>query len=172
MTIGAVRDLGFRQVRAMLAGHPAAGIWLLSTDADTTVAPDWATQHLRLARHGTHTVAGLAELADPQALPPIVAERYEAIRAAQRRPDGHGNVYAANLGVRADAYQAVGGFAPMASGEDQDLWHRLGRAGYRQRYATEPMVTTSSRRQGRAPGGVADLLAGLHADDAALSTAS
>ena len=98
--------------------------------------------------------------------------RYEAIRAAQRQPGGHGNVYAANLGVRADAYEAVGGFAPVASGEDQDLWHRLGRAGYRLRYATEPVVTTSARQQGRAAGGVADLLSRLHTDDIALPTAS
>ena len=25
-----------------LSGHPVAGTWLLSTDADTTVPPDWA----------------------------------------------------------------------------------------------------------------------------------
>jgi cellulose synthase/poly-beta-1,6-N-acetylglucosamine synthase-like glycosyltransferase len=169
-TIGEVRDLGFRQVGVMLAGHHADDIWLLSTDADTTVEPDWATQHLRLARHGTHAVAGTAELADP--LPPAVAARYEAIRAGHHQPDGHGNVYAANLGVRADAYRAVGGFAPVPSGEDQDLWHRLGSAGYRLRYATEPSVTTSARQQGRAPGGVADLLSRLHADDTLLPAAS
>jgi hypothetical protein len=172
VTIGEVRDLGFRQVRAALTGHQAAGVWLLSTDADTTVAPDWATAHLRLARHGIHAVAGTAELADQHLLPPSVAARYEAIRAAACRPDGHGNVYAANLGVRADAYQAVGGFGPVRSGEDQDLWHRLGSAGYLLRYATDPSVTTSARKQGRAPGGIADLLSHLHSDDAALPTAS
>ncbi len=172
LTIGAIRDLGFRQTRTALTGHPDAGIWLLSTDADTTVAPDWASAHLRLAGHGTHAVAGTAALADPHLLPPAVVERYEAIRGAQRRPEGHGNIYAANLGIRADAYAAVGGFAPVASGEDQELWHRLGRAGYRLRYATEPTVTTSARRRGRAPGGVAELLSRLHTDVLVLPTAS
>ena len=46
-----------------LSGHPAAGTWLLSTDADTTVPPDWVRAHLRHAADGVHAVAGLADLA-------------------------------------------------------------------------------------------------------------
>jgi hypothetical protein len=71
-------------------------------------------------------------------------------------------VYGANLGVRADAYLAVGGFGAVATGEDHHLWRRLGQAGYRRSYAAESTVRTSARRHGRAPGGLADLLRSLH----------
>ena len=166
-TIGEVRDLGLHHVRDRLAHHPAATIWLLSTDADTTVATDWVTEHLRLARHGIHGVAGPAELADRSTLPEGLALRYRTVLAHAQGPHGHGNVYAANLGVRADAYQAVGGFGAVRTGEDHDLWRRLGRAGYRRCYATTPTVSTSARRHGRAPGGLADLLAALDRDEPA-----
>lgn len=138
-TIGEIRDLGVRHLG--LAGHRPAETWLLSTDADTVVAPDWALRHLHLARHGIHAVAGATELLGRTVLPV--------------------HAYGANLGVRADAYRAVGGFGAVATGEDQDLWHRLVEAGFRCRYADGPRVLTSSRRQGRAPHGVAALLARL-----------
>lgn len=154
-TIGEVRDTGLRYVMAALATHRPSGVWLLSTDADTTVTRDWAVQHVRAAEHGAHAVAGAADLAGPCPL------RYPALLAGTRRPDGHGNVYGANLGVRADAYRAVGGFGAVRSGEDHDLWRRLGAASYRCRYADEPKVLTSARRHGRAPGGLADLLCSL-----------
>ena len=162
-TIGELRDLGFREVRAALRGQLAAETLLLSTDADTMVDPNWALAHLRLAERGWHAVAGEAELAQP--LPPHVALRYAAVR--ERTPP---NVYGANLGVRADAYTAIGGFAPLPTGEDQDLWQRLGAAGFRLTGATEPVVHTSARRHGRAGGGVAALLRDLHEDG--LATAS
>lgn len=146
-TIGEVRDLGLG--RLDLTGPRLSDVWLLSTDADTTVARDWAVRHLELARRGAHAVAGIALLADHSILP------------VTRRPDGHGRVFAANPGVRADAYHAVGGFGAVATGEDHDLWQRLRQAGYRCEYARGPRVVTSARRQGRAPGGLADFLSRL-----------
>lgn len=153
LTIGEVRALGVRDVLGRLGGYPDSSVWLLSTDADTVVRPDWVSHHLRLADGGAHAVAGLAALSDGSPMP-----------VSAPRPEGHGNVYAANLGVRADAYLAVGGFRAVTSGEDQDLWRRLERAGYRCRYANQPVVLTSARRHGRAPGGLADLLAKLDRD--------
>jgi hypothetical protein len=68
--VGAVRDLGVRQVMELLHGHDADAIWLLHTDADTTVPPDWAQAHLRYAEAGVCGVAGMAELADIGELAP------------------------------------------------------------------------------------------------------
>ena len=161
LTIGEIRDLGLRQARARLAGHRPDQVWLLSTDADTTVAPDWLRAQLRPARHGVHAVAGVAELAGPCSLSATLARRYARLLADTVRPDGHGNVYAANLGVRADAYHAVGGFGAVRTGEDHDLWRRLGQAGFRCCYCDRARVRTSNRRQGRAEGGLADLLSEL-----------
>jgi hypothetical protein len=155
-TVGEVRQLGFRQVLAMLAGYEPSETLLLSTDADTTVAPGWALAHLHLAEQGWHAIAGVAELDEP--LPPPTALRYAAERGRAHGPHGHGNVYGANLGVRADAYAAVGGFTPLATGEDHDLWRRLDAAGFRCVHATEAVATTSSRLAGRARDGLAALL--------------
>lgn len=154
-TIGEIRDLGMRHLG--LDGHRPGETWLLSTDADTVVASDWAVRHLHLARCGIHAVAGAAGLRGRAELPVL----YSTVLATARRPDGHGNVYGANLGVRADAYWAVGGFGAVATGEDHDLWRRLAEAGFRCHYADGPRVLTSSRRHGRAPDGLAALLARL-----------
>ena len=62
-----------------LSGHPAAGTWLLSTDADTTVPPDWVRAHLRHAADGVHAVAGLADLATTDHLAAGALWRYRAI---------------------------------------------------------------------------------------------
>ncbi|HEX3651046.1 MAG TPA: glycosyltransferase [Pseudonocardiaceae bacterium] len=163
-TIGEIRDLGLCHLG--LDAHRPRETWLLSTDADTTVAADWAVRHLELARRGLHAVAGAAELRDRAAMPAPVARLYSKILATARRPEGHGNVYGANLGVRADAYRAVGGFGPVATGEDDDLWRRLVAAGFRCHYDAGLSVLTSSRRDGRAPGGLAALLARLDREHA------
>jgi GT2 family glycosyltransferase len=171
LTIGEVRDLGMRHVQAMLAGHPAERVWLLSSDADSNAPPDWVTRHLCVADNGADAVAGVVELFGHHALPPLVRARYTTVLAQARRAEGHGNVYAANLGVRASAYRAVGGFGACAVGEDHDLWRRLGQAGYRCCFAEDSVVLTSPRRRGRATGGLADLLHTLHLQAATEETA-
>jgi cellulose synthase/poly-beta-1,6-N-acetylglucosamine synthase-like glycosyltransferase len=160
-TVGEVRAAGVRQVRSMLRDQLPGRTWLLSTDADTVVPPDWAVRHVRLAESGAVAVAGEVRLAGDPGLSAGVARRYSAVLAGARNGAGHGSVYGANLGVRADAYGGVGGFGPVASGEDHDLWERLCAAGYRCEYADGLTVLTSARRQGRAPGGLSALLTTL-----------
>lgn len=160
--VGALRALGLRRALARLGAHPEDRIWLLSTDADTTVPPDWACAHLRLAAAGAHGVAGLAELAGGAHLSPDVLQRYRAIVASGLHGRHHKHVYGANLGFRADAYLAVGGFPIDGAGEDHGLWRRMTAAGYRLECPTTLQVQTSARVRGRAEGGLADLLRSLH----------
>lgn len=161
LTIGEIRAVGFRVVTALLRAHRPWHTWLLSTDADTLVPPDWALRHVLLAESGAAAVAGEVRLAGGPGMSAGVARRYSAVLAGARNGKGHGSVYGANLGVRADAYADVGGFGPVASGEDHDLWQRLCAAGHRCEYADGLTVLTSARRQGRAPGGLSVLLAAL-----------
>lgn len=160
--VGALRALGLRRTLTRLGAHPADRIWLLSTDADTTVPPDWACAHLRLAAAGAHGVAGLAELAGKAHLSPDVLQRYRAHVASGLHDRHHEHVYGANLGFRADAYLAVGGFPIDGPGEDHGLWQRMTAAGYRLEHPTTVAVQTSARVRGRAEGGLADLLRSLH----------
>ncbi|HEX5115142.1 MAG TPA: glycosyltransferase [Pseudonocardiaceae bacterium] len=161
LTIGEIRAAGVHVVAALLRTHRPWHTWLLSTDADTLVPPEWALRHVLLAESGAAAVAGEVRLAGGPGMSAGVARRYSATPAGVRNGKGHGSVYGANLGVRADAYADVGGFGAVASGEDHDLWHRLCTAGYRCEYADGLTVLTSARRQGRAPGGLSVLLAAL-----------
>ncbi|NWJ71995.1 glycosyltransferase family 2 protein [Pseudonocardia sp. ICBG1122] len=149
VTIGAVRELAAVTLAAVLAadGADPATTWLLGTDADGTVAPGWVAAHLALAAAGADAVAGGVVL-DVPGLPRPPGE--------PAPPDYP--VYGANLGVRGDAWAAVGGFPPLACGEDHGLVARLRAGGYRVVAGAPATVRTSARTRGRARGGLADLL--------------
>jgi hypothetical protein len=63
------------------------------------------------------------------------------------------------MGFRSEAYWRVGGFAPLASGEDVDLVDRFRAADLNIDWDDQLWVTTSDRQRGRAPDGFADHLA-------------
>ncbi|MET0234492.1 MAG: glycosyltransferase [Kibdelosporangium sp.] len=154
--LGGVRDIGVRRTLTF----PADECWVLNTDADSVVPPDWITTHLRLAERGAHAVAGDVRLAGWDDRDD---DRDESIRARYRQlvRGNRERIYGANLGLRGDVYLAVGGFGQLSTGEDQHLWDRVGLAGYRAVTTASAPVMTSSRTRGRARGGLADLLAGL-----------
>ncbi len=130
--------------------------WLASTDADSTVPPDWLIQMTALAAAGADLVLGTVEPAP--GLNALLLQRY---RSGYHHVDGHRHVHGANLGISASAYRMLGGWPPVASQEDAILARRAEAAGLRiERTATIP-VRTSSRMVGRAPGGFAAHLAAL-----------
>ncbi|SEP37539.1 glycosyltransferase [Amycolatopsis saalfeldensis] len=156
LTIGEVRDLGCRTTLSRLAGHRTSEVLLLNTDADSEVDQHWAARHLARARQGGHATTGPAHLIGPAPGGPGAAARYRRLVETADREAG--NVYGANLAVRADTYDAVGGFGRVASGEDHSLWNRLENAGYRLGQEPGASVRTSARLDGRAPGGLSSLL--------------
>ncbi len=155
--IGDVRNIGFRHVVGRL-GAAIEQTWLLSTDADTLVPPTWVVDHLRYAAAGADAVAGAVDLDDPHVLPSNVLARYSALVAELVVGPRHGHAYAANLGVRADAFLRVGGFPDVVCGEEHALLDRLRRAGSCVVSPNDVRARTSARTTGRAPGGLADLL--------------
>ncbi|MGQ0837497.1 glycosyltransferase [Actinokineospora sp.] len=158
-TLGEVRGLGAGHVLHALRAHRPESVWLLGTDADSRVPPGWAGAHLRHAAAGADAVTGLVDLGPGRHLTPDLLRRYRALVAAGTRPLDHDHVHGANFGVRASAFLAVGGYRPLDTGEDRDLWFRLRDAGFATRQPLDPAVLTSSRLTGRARGGLADLLA-------------
>jgi glycosyltransferase involved in cell wall biosynthesis len=161
--VGAARRAGASA--ALSDGRPACEVWLASTDADCEVPASWLTGMLAQARRGAHVVLGTV-------LPG--AELSPALRARwlsqHRLRDGHPHVHGANLGIRGDAYLALGGWQPMVSGEDAELARRACAVGYIRvsRSAAIP-VLTSVRRAGRAPSGFSSYLRALGAADAPAS---
>jgi glycosyltransferase involved in cell wall biosynthesis len=135
----------------------ARELWLASTDADSVVPGNWLTGMMAAAAQGAELVLGTV-LPGPE-LSPALRARW--LSRHQLR-DGHPHVHGANLGLRADAYLALGGWRALATGEDFDLARRAASAGslHIRRTAAIP-VTTSVRRDGRAPSGFSSYLRAL-----------
>lgn len=162
--VGALRHLGVRDALARLHPLRPEQVWLLHTDADSRVPVDWALRHVAWAGTGAHAVAGMVDLDTPGPLSAAAVGRYDELVRARVDGRSHDHVHGANLGVRADAYLAVGGFPPDGAGEDRALCTALRRGGHRVVAPLRPRVRTSARTTGRAGGGLADLLRALHED--------
>ncbi|HEX7356053.1 MAG TPA: glycosyltransferase family 2 protein [Mycobacteriales bacterium] len=155
--VGAARAFGF-------AGAQEPDVWLATTDADSRVAPDWLTAQLHLADSGADAVLGVIDVDDWSAHRPGIREAFLRLYdgTERGRTGQHRHVHGASLGVRASAYRRVGGFAPLAVGEDRDLADRLdAEPGLTVVRSTAVRATTSARRNPRAAGGFGDLLAAL-----------
>jgi hypothetical protein len=118
----------------------------------TTVTPSKAGH----ARSQADLVLGTVELRTDAGFDQAAAawrHEYHGLIGADGQ---HPHVHGANLGVRADAYLAGGGFPAVAAREDVRLAEAV-RAMSRYGSVTTTMspVTTSDRRIGRAPYGVA-----------------
>ncbi|CAD6003227.1 glycosyltransferase family 2 protein [Agreia sp. COWG] len=151
--VGRARALGVEAV--LLSTDVAADrIWIANTDADSAVPHDWLRHQLAAAQAGDVALIG-AVRPDSEGLDDSRLSSYLADHPLR---DDHDNVHGANLGVRADAYLAVGGFASVATGEDVRLVDALVARGLRLRSTSHGAVVTSSRLVGRAPDGYAAAL--------------
>jgi GT2 family glycosyltransferase len=168
---GHARGLAMARAEALLPGH---GL-LAGTDADAAPAPGWIAG---LARHhaaGSDAIAGSA-LMDPasaQALPPAVRARARAEARLAQLLDRIASVLdplpwdpwprhtahsGANFAVSREAYRRCGGMPDVPLSEDRLLFERLERVGARIRHAPDCVVHVSARLEGRARGGMADVL--------------
>jgi len=151
--VGAARARGVAAARAGWDGAEAE-LWIACTDADSEVPPAWITSQLELADAGTDVVVGTVR-PELDALSPAQVTAWRATRVPG---EANGHVHGANLGVRADAYAAAGGFPAVVEHEDVGLVARLREAGARITASAAGEVLTSSRREGRTPGGYAGYL--------------
>ena len=154
--VGAARAAGLAELLRRTADADPAAVWLATTDADTVVPPGWLRRQLSYARHGWDMVLGTVTVTDWTGHPPhtqaVFAAMYES------GPGPHPHVHGANLGIRASAYLAAGGFKPLATAEDHALMVAAAEAGCRVLQASDITVQTSARRQARAPRGFGYLL--------------
>ncbi|ANF33041.1 hypothetical protein A0130_16470 [Leifsonia xyli] len=143
-------------VESALAANDTDGLWLAFTDADSRVPDGWLAEHLRAATRADGYIGAVVPVLDD--LDPV-----------RRRVwlDGHppgatlGHVHGANLGMRASAYRAAGGFSPLDTAEDVDLAERLRASGAVVLSSEREPVVTSARLSGRAPRGYAGYLEAL-----------
>jgi len=157
--VGAARAAGV----AWLLRSPRV-CWIASTDADSTVPPDWLITQWQHARAGTDLLLGTVRLTIEEELPATTVRQWERQHDLS---DGHRHVHGANLGVRAATYRKVGGFADVAVHEDLALVQAVQRAGGVVVSTAASPVHTSARVTGRAPGGLSGYLRELLAESGA-----
>jgi hypothetical protein len=153
---------------------------ILTTDADSRVAPTWLAATLREFSKGVDCVAGYID-AIPAEYLPLGSEfltrgrledtylRYLAEISALCDPrlhdpwPNHRVSSGASLAITLAAYSAIGGLPPRPVGEDSALTETLDRAGFKVRHSMDVSVATSCRFDGRATGGAADTMRHRHA---------
>ncbi|MEO6363895.1 MAG: glycosyltransferase family A protein [Caldimonas sp.] len=149
-----------------IARHDGA---ILSTDADTRVAPDWLAATWAELDKGADAVGGRI-LTDASVHPSASALRIRRIDAAHALlrsrlaslldPEPfdpwprHHQHFGASLAVTARAYRLAGGVPDVPYLEDDALVRALERAGMRVRRSPHVRVVTSSRLDGRAAVGL------------------
>jgi Glycosyl transferase family 2 len=158
---------------------PLSGV-ILTTDADSCVAPTWISETLRAFDQGADCVAGYidAHPAEMLRLGPAflqrgrLEDRYlvaiaEIYARCDPRPHdpwpNHRVASGASLAVTLSAYLQIGGLPPCPVGEDSALTQALEQAGMRVRHSMDVCVSTSCRFAGRAKGGAADTMQHRHA---------
>lgn len=156
--VGTARRVGMTAALAALGEMPPSGIWVCTTDGDSTVPPTWLSHQLDLRAEGADVVLGTVrpDFAD------LTAEHAEYWLATHPRGRPVGNVHGANLGLRADVYTAIGGFADLDQHEDVELVRAARALGARVVATDENEVVTSGRFWGRTPGGYAAFVRATH----------
>jgi hypothetical protein len=155
--------------------HSIPGTAILSTDADTRVAPDWVAQNLAALALGADAVGGVIRLLPGhlESLSPATRLCYQRDRIYQAflaeledfldpQPGDpaprHLEHFGASLACTPEVYAHVGGLPPVKPLEDVAFVDQLRRADARLRHAPEVIVYTSSRLDGRAEIGLSHQL--------------
>ncbi len=148
--------------------------YLLTTDADCIIAPDWIARNLAHLET-VDAVCGKVDLITGEAsildgmdthlatLEGIYRGLVQDIYARHARgcediSGTHGEAAGASLAFSKAAYLAVGGFAQVRCGEDRRIVRELRTASYKVCHADDVKVQASCRLTGRAAGGMSDAL--------------
>jgi GT2 family glycosyltransferase len=147
---------------------------IMSTDADTVVAPDWIQKTLRYFDGGFDAVAGIARVRGAEWRQLTMEQKCRLRRLAKYKtllsylkkdrcgPDdpwpNHDYEGGASLALTRGMYRAIGGCPPLPTGEDRALFEAVRARGGKVRHALDVKVFTSGRQIGRAVGGMADTI--------------
>jgi len=169
--VGRARRLGMDIACRRLTQIERQDGLIASSDADTTVAADWLSAQLAIARTGAAAIGGLIELdpteqdtLDPQTVALRERIAIQRLACAVEQTAGavtveHPHFSGASLALTAAAYQRCGGLPVRAALEDEALADALARQGIAITRSRRVRVRTSARTDGRAPRGLAQDLA-------------
>ena len=177
--VGAARRAVMDAAAARMLALAGADRAVLTTDADTVVAPDWVAQNLAALR-GADVVAGRvvpdpvecaalpgavrAQLGDKTAYEFALAALESALDPLPHDPwPRHWQRCGPSLALRASTYARVGGLPPHACLEDFALYRALLSIDARVRHSTRVRATTSLRVAGCVAGGFGSEVAAMAA---------
>lgn len=171
----AIRDAPHaRRIAMDVAAHMVPTGVLLTTDADTHVAPGWCRNMMEIASSGHDLVCEDVRLDDGELtdLPDRVRNVGEAERAYFNAveelwvwwTEGAFGTFAhrasgASMAIRTPVYTALGGLPLPSSGEDSALCELALQSGYKVITIRDGGTRTSARMVGRADGGCGTTLA-------------
>ena len=138
------RNVGVARAQGARHALSLGARWLAFTDADSVVADDWLVRQLECR---ADAVCGVIAVHDWS---PHLAAVREHFARTYTDADGHRHIHGANLGVSAEAYMRVGGFAPLEHSEDVALVEALIADGALIAWSAMPRVVTSARTDFRA----------------------
>ncbi len=172
-SVGRARRLLMNTACYRLIATGRLGGAILSTDADSEVAPDWVAATLAELGDGVDGVGGRILLRDRAALDARI-RRSVLLDVGYHRwvqelhtlldPDAHDPFprhhqhLGASLAVTAAAYARCGGMPLVTHAEDVALFDAVEAVGGRFRHSPRVQVYTSARRGGRAPHGLSAAL--------------
>jgi Glycosyl transferase family 2 len=157
--VGAARRHGCAALLGTWSRMNARHLWLATTDADSVVPDPWLTTQITAHEAGADLWAGRVSVTDWSAHGPATARLWNQEYGQEGAP-----IHGASLGMNAQAYLEIGGFRALRTGEDRDLYQRALEAGARLQHEVHVTVTTSARRQARAPLGFAHALTALESE--------
>lgn len=147
---------------------------VMTTDADSRVAPDWVDANIaELERADLICGTVLPDRREAARLPAVIASNgapegcYLALTIAARDlldPVAHDpapthlNPAGASLAFRMALYSDIGGFEERSTGEDRAFAACAERRDWRVRHSARAQVVTSCRLEGRTEGGMAGAL--------------
>jgi hypothetical protein len=174
--VGTARSLLMEAACERLEGLPGSdGRAILSTDADTQVAPDWVAANLWELERGADAVGGVIQLLpdELEALDDGTRAAYLRDQAFQHRvarleaaldPDPadpwprHLEHFGASLACTPEVYRRSGGLPAVCPLEDKAFVDALRKVGARIRHSPLVQIFTSARLDGRAEIGLSGQL--------------
>jgi hypothetical protein len=157
--VGRARRTGAATLLRAWSGTDPRHIWLATTDADSRVPGNWLLAQMAAHEWGADVWAGRIEVEDWSNFRPATSLSWQASYDREAVP-----IHGANLGFNAQAYLTAGGFTAVRTGEDRALYRAIVDRGGTPCVDGEVRVTTSGRRQARAPMGFAAVLTALDSE--------
>ncbi len=157
-SVGEARRVGCQALLHRWSDVAPSRIWLATTDADSEVPPNWISGQLRMRHEGSQVWIGAVGVRDWTGRASTTAGAWRRQYETESLP-----VHGANFGIDAATYLEAGGFQGMPTGEDRALFEQVVALGAAIRHDPMIRVTTSARREARAPLGFAHALNSIEA---------